>query len=198
MVLDGEPDFEVIGEAEDGAQAVQLSDELDPDVILMDVHMPGTDGIVATERICGERTCSRVIAITAFDVDDHAFGMLRAGASGFLLKDAGPDALCAAVRAVHAGDAVVSPRVTRRLIDRFVHRLPSPCAPGCHLGELTSREAEILGAIGEGLNNTELAERFTLSESTVKTHVGRILKKLHLRDRVQAVLYACRTSHKDR
>lgn len=192
LVVEAEADMLVVAEAEDGRGAVRLTGETLPDVVLMDLRMPGLDGIQATRRIVADHPDSRVIALTTFDVDDYAFAALRAGASGFLLKDAGPEQLCAAIRAVHAGEAVISPRVTRRMLDRFASRIPTPGAVQGSAESLTPREAEILGAIGEGLNNTELAERFTLSESTVKTHVGRILKKLHLRDRVQAVLFANR------
>ena len=192
LVVEAEPDMLVVAEAEDGRGAVRLTGETLPHVVLMDLRMPGLDGIQATKRIVADHPDSRVIALTTFDVDDYAFAALRAGASGFLLKDAGPEQLCAAIRAVHAGEAVISPRVTRRMLDRFASRIPIPGAVRGGAESLTPREAEILGAIGEGLNNAELAERFTLSESTVKTHVGRILKKLHLRDRVQAVLFANR------
>ena len=194
LVLDDEDDLTVVGEAGDGAEALRQIAALDPDVVLMDVRMPGTNGIEATERIAaGSR--SRVLILTTFDLDEYAFAALRAGASGFLLKDARPAELTAAIRAVATGDAVVSPRVTRRMLELFAEELPSESAAPARRGdarldELTHREREVLLAVAEGLSNAEVAERLFLSEATVKTHVGRILAKLGVRDRVQAVVLA--------
>ncbi|MGO4299986.1 response regulator [Leifsonia sp. RAF41] len=194
MVLEAEPDLVVVGEAADGAEAVRLSALLRPDVVLMDVRMPVLDGIEATRRIVEADQDARIIVLTTFDLDEYAFGGLRAGASGFLLKDARPDELIAAVRAVSAGDAAVSGRVTRAMLELFADRLPTgPAAGGAGddpAAVLTPREREILVAMGEGLSNGEIGARFYLSESTVKTHVGRVLSKLHLRDRVHAVIFA--------
>jgi DNA-binding NarL/FixJ family response regulator len=194
MVLAGEDDIEVVGEAADGATAVDRASALGPDVILMDVRMPGLDGIEATRRIVTERPDARVIILTTFDLDEYAFGGLNAGASGFLLKDAPPAELLAAVRAVATGEAIVSPRITRRMLDLYGGRLPVAGLDGSssRLAALTEREREVLVAVGEGLSNPEIAGRLFLSESTVKTHVGRILFKLDLRDRVQAVILAHR------
>ena len=194
MVLEAEQDLVVVGEAADGAQAVRLADELKPAVVLMDVRMPALDGIEATRRIVDANPAARIIILTTFDLDEYAFGGLRAGASGFLLKDARPEELTAAVRAVAAGDAVVSGRVTRAMLELFADRLPTG-GPGTRPGHdpaaaLTPREREILVAMGEGLSNGEIGARFYLTESTVKTHVGRVLAKLHLRDRVHAVIFA--------
>lgn len=195
MVLDAETDLTVVGEAGDGAEAIRLAQNLAPDVILMDVRMPGVDGIEATRRITEVQSASRIIILTTFDLDEYAFGGLRAGASGFLLKNAEPSELVAAIRTVAGGEASVSPRVTRRMLDLFGAQLPCPAtdaapAPADRLLVLTEREREVFLAIAEGLSNPELAARFHLSESTVKTHVGRILFKLDLRDRVQAVILA--------
>jgi DNA-binding NarL/FixJ family response regulator len=194
MVLEAEQDLTVVGEAADGAQAVRLANELRPDVVLMDVRMPALDGIDATRRIVDANPAARIIILTTFDLDEYAFGGLRAGASGFLLKDARPEELTAAVRAVAAGDAAVSGRVTRAMLELFADRLPTG-GPGTVPGSdpaaaLTPREREILVAMGEGLSNGEIGARFYLTESTVKTHVGRVLAKLHLRDRVHAVIFA--------
>jgi DNA-binding NarL/FixJ family response regulator len=192
MVLEAEDDFTVIGEASDGAQAIALAATMHPDVILMDVRMPGLDGIEATRQIMAAQPETRIIILTTFDLDEYAFGGLRAGASGFLLKNAEPGELIAAIRTVVSGEACVSPRVTRRLLDLFGTRLPGFDIDGqaARLAALTERETEVFLAIAEGLSNTELAERFFLSESTVKTHVGRVLHKLGRRDRVQAVILA--------
>ena len=195
MVLDAENDLTVVGEASDGAEAIQAAQTLDPDVILMDVRMPGMDGIEATRHIAASPSVARIIILTTFDLDEYAFAGLRAGASGFLLKNAEPSELVAAIRTVAAGDASVSPRVTRRMLELFGAQLPgaatdsAPARPD-RLAALTDREREVFLAIAEGLSNPELASRFFLSESTVKTHVGRILFKLDLRDRVQAVILA--------
>ena len=196
LVLGAEDDLEVVGEAGDGAAALSMARALQPDVILMDVRMPGVDGIQATERVLTELPSTRVIILTTFDLDEYAFAALRAGASGFLLKDARPAELVAAIRAVATGDAVVSPRVTRRMLELFAPRLPdAETAPQVdeRLAVLTPREHEIFAALGAGLSNAEIAERFVLSEATVKTHVGRVLGKLGLRDRVQAVVLAYET-----
>nr|WP_022881018.1 response regulator transcription factor [Gryllotalpicola ginsengisoli] len=189
MVLDAHPDLEVIGEASDGAEAIELARRTRPDVVLMDVRMPNVDGIAATSAILAELPATRVLVLTTFDLDEYAFGALRAGASGFLLKDARPEDLLGAIRAVAAGDAVVAPRVTRRLLELFGHELPEGRRADPAEG-LTPREREILVAIGRGLSNPEIAAELFLTESTVKTHVGRVLAKLGLRDRVHAVIYA--------
>jgi len=190
MVLDAEPDLTVVGEASDGREAVQRAAELRPDIVLMDVRMPGMDGLAATREIVAARPESRVIVLTTFDLDEYAFGGLRAGASGFLLKDARPAELLGAIRSVAAGDAVVSPRVTKRMLELFGTSLPASAGSQDATAPLTPREREILLAIAEGLSNGEIAERFFLTESTVKTHVGRVLFKLGLRDRIHAVIFA--------
>lgn len=196
MVLDAQPDMTPVGEAGDGAQAVRQVRALRPDVVLMDVRMPGMDGIEATTRIVESCPRSRVLILTTFDLDAYAFAGLKAGASGFLLKNALPEELLAAIRAVAAGDAVVAPRITRRLLERFAHQLPSADDRTGHpsgddrLARLTAREREVLVEVGRGLSNTEIAGTLHLAEATVKTHLSRILVKLELRDRVQAVVYA--------
>jgi len=195
MLLEAEPGIRVVGEAASGDEALRLARELRPRVVLMDVRMPGLDGIAATRQLLELSPESRVIILTTFDLDEYAFGGLRAGASGFLVKDTRPQELLAAVRAVADGEAAISGRVTRRMLELFGDRLPEPAQPAepardDPLGSLTPRELEILTAIGEGLSNGELAERFVVAESTVKTHVGRVLQKLELRDRVQAVILA--------
>lgn len=200
MVLEADPGFEVVGEAGDGHEALAAVDRLKPDVVLMDVRMPGMDGIEATRRVVEAHPQSRIIILTTFDLDEYAFAGLNAGASGFLLKDAQPTELATAIRAVASGDAAVSPRVTRKLLELFGPQLPAgapggaaadtAAAPDQRFASLTERERDVLVAMAEGLTNTEIAARFFLSESTVKTHVGRVLLKLELRDRVQAVIYA--------
>lgn len=198
LILEGEDDLAVLGEASDGAEGVALAATLKPDVVLMDVRMPTMDGIEATGRIVREHPEAKVIILTTFDLDEYAFAGLQAGASAFLLKDVAPEELVNAVRLVASGDAVVAPRVTARLLETYVRaggaNRPAP-APERDplLGDLTPRELEVLGAMAEGLSNAEIAHRFFLSEATVKTHVRRILTKLHLRDRVQAVVYAYET-----
>jgi DNA-binding NarL/FixJ family response regulator len=190
MILDAEPDLEVVGEAADGVEALEAFGRLDPDVVLMDVRMPHLDGIEATARLTADAPKARVLMLTTFDLDEHVYAALRAGASGFLLKDTPPDELAHAVRVVAGGDALLAPSVTRRLIEEFAqHRDPTPTPPP-GLDELTEREAEVLGLVAQGLANAEIAARLFVSEATVKTHVGRVLMKLHLRDRVQAVVLA--------
>jgi DNA-binding NarL/FixJ family response regulator len=195
LVLEAQDDMRVVGEAGDGAAAVRLAADKHPDVVLMDVRMPGVDGIEATRRIAATASATRVLILTTFDLDEYAYAGLRAGASGFLLKDVPPPDLLSAIRAVASGDAVVAPSVTRRLIDTFLPHLPDLAgASGARVppevDALTSREREILTEVASGLSNAEIAGRLVLSEATVKTHVGRMLNKLHLRDRVQAVVYA--------
>jgi DNA-binding NarL/FixJ family response regulator len=193
MVLDAEPDLVVVGEAGDGAAAVELARSTPIDVMLMDVRMPGVDGIAATAEVTAGPASPRVIVLTTFDLDEYAFAAIRAGASGFLLKDARPQELTSAIRTVHAGEAALAPRVTRRMIELFAAGLPPAGAADARAAlfeRLSPREREILVAIAEGLNNSELASRFFLSESTVKTHVGRILQKLDARDRVHLVILA--------
>ncbi|WP_435748511.1 response regulator [Microbacterium sp. PMB16] len=191
MVLDAEDDIQVVGEAVTGAEAVHVAGQLTPDVILMDIRMPEMDGIEATRRIVRETPASRVLVLTTFDLDEYAFGSLRAGASGFLLKNTPPAQLMDAIRSIAAGDALVSPRVTRSMLDLFASRLPRQAASDeSRLGALTERERDVFLAIAKGLNNAEIGEKLFVSESTVKTHVGRVLAKLDLRDRVQAVILA--------
>jgi DNA-binding NarL/FixJ family response regulator len=198
LVLESQPDLTVVGEAADGAAALARTAELDPDVVLMDVRMPGVDGITATREIVRGSPRSRVLILTTFDVDEYAFPGLKAGASGFLLKNVPPDDLLTAIRAVARGDAVVAPTVTRRLLDTVADRLPDPAPDGGPptargLHRLTERELEVLEKVAAGLSNAEIAAELVLSEATVKTHVGRILGKLELRDRVQAVVLAYET-----
>ncbi|MEU4550188.1 response regulator transcription factor [Nonomuraea dietziae] len=195
MVLDAQEDMEAVGEAGEGAEAVRLARRLRPDVVLMDVRMPGLDGIEATRRIVRDRGQARVLILTTFDLDEYAFAGLRAGASGFLLKNTMPEELLAAIRKVAAGDAVVSPRITRRLLETFAHQLPTGAAGASaeRLRLLTQREREVLVEVARGLSNVEIAEALQVAEATVKTHLGRILTKLELRDRVQAVVFAYET-----
>ncbi|TRW43246.1 response regulator [Georgenia yuyongxinii] len=200
MVLEAEDGLEVVGEAADGASAVQMAGALRPDVVLMDVRMPGMNGLEATEQIVRAHPDSRVLILTTFDVDEYAFDGLRAGASGFLLKDTRPADLVQAIRTVASGDAVVSPRVTRRMLELFGSHLPTgaagqgaPGGPDPRLARLTARELEVLTLVAEGLSNAEIAGRLFVSETTVKTHVGNVLGKLDLRDRVQAVVLAYET-----
>ncbi|MCF6523660.1 response regulator transcription factor [Streptomyces sp. JJ36] len=200
MVLTAQPDMEVVAEASDGAEALEVLRSTAVDVVLMDVRMPRVDGVEATRRICeggeGGPGGPKVLILTTFDLDEYAFTALKAGAGGFLLKDVPPGELLSAIRAVHSGDAVVAPSTTRRLIDRFSTLLPAggqeTAATGL-LGRLTEREREVLVLIAQGLSNGEIAGHLVLSEATVKTHVGRILTKLELRDRVQAVVLAYET-----
>ncbi|NUP52177.1 MAG: response regulator transcription factor [Catenulispora sp.] len=192
MVLEAQPDVAVVGEAGTGAEGVSRAAELRPDVVLMDVRMPGVDGIEATARITAAGLPSRVLILTTFDLDEYAFAALRAGAAGFLLKNAHPADLIAGIRTVAAGDGVVAPRVTRQLIEAFVRQAPAACdaRSDARLDRLTDREREVLVEIARGQSNAEIADTLHLSEATVKTHVSRILPKLELRDRVQAVVYA--------
>ncbi|MFJ5059411.1 response regulator [Streptomyces nigra] len=198
MLLESQDDMTVLGEAANGSEAVRMTAELSPDVVLMDVRMPGLDGIEATRRITAAGDRTRVLILTTFDLDEYAYAGLRAGASGFLVKDAQPEELLAGIRAVATGDAVVAPSVTRRLLDAYVHHLPSgaperaPVVTGedPRLSALTEREREILTVVGQGWTNNEIATRLHLAESTVKTHVGRILAKTNSRDRIQAVILA--------
>jgi DNA-binding NarL/FixJ family response regulator len=196
MILEAEADLEIVGEAADGNDAVRLVDLYAPDVVLMDVRMPAMDGIEATRHIVGMGALTRVLILTTFDLDEYAFSALRAGASGFLLKDVPPTELIAAIRTVARGDAVVSPRITKRLLDEYAHHLPDlgsaegPEVSHPALGDLTEREREVLLAVADGLSNAEIAQRLFVSEATVKSHVGRLLAKLGLRDRVQAVVFA--------
>jgi DNA-binding NarL/FixJ family response regulator len=197
MMLDAQPDMSVTGEAADGLDAVALAARGAADVMVMDVRMPRLDGVAAVRRICAAGERPKVLMLTTFDLDEYAFAALKAGASGFLLKDVPPQELLFAIRAVHCGDSVVAPSTTRRLIDRFAPLLPAgteraaPAAAG--LAELTDREREVLVQVAAGLSNAEIATRLFVSEATVKTHVGRILAKLGLRDRVQAVVLAYET-----
>ncbi|HEY3868858.1 MAG TPA: response regulator transcription factor [Actinocrinis sp.] len=217
MILDAQQDMTVVGEAGDGLSALELLSRITADVVLMDVRMPALDGVETTRRLLDGRplepapaqddpSCPiapagpKVLILTTFDLDEYAFAAIKAGASGFMLKDAPPTELLSAIRAVHSGDAVVAPSTTRRLLDRFAPMLPdgpgtqapgaaSQAAAAC----LTDREREVLGLVAQGMSNTEIAARLVLSEATVKTHVGRILMKLELRDRVQAVVFAYET-----
>ncbi|HET9348029.1 MAG TPA: response regulator transcription factor [Arthrobacter sp.] len=213
LILEGEDDLGIVGEASDGADAIRQVRELTPDVVLMDVRMPVLDGIEATRAITKAGATARIIILTTFDLDEYAFAGLQAGASAFLLKDVAPAELISAVRVVASGDAVVAPRITRRLLETYVRGNGNGPAGGGAPGQeasggtpagvrpardplledLTPRETEMLGAMAEGLSNAEIAHRYFLSEATVKTHVRRILTKLHLRDRVQAVVYAYET-----
>lgn len=193
-LLDTQPDFTVLGTASDGAEAVQMSRELRPDVVLMDVRMPGTDGIEATRQLTGRADSPRIIILTTFDLDEYVYDALRAGASGFLLKDVTAERLFDAVRVVAAGEALLAPAVTRRLISEFAKLRPKATgrseSQATALGELTPRETEVLRLLAEGLSNPEIAARLIVTEETVKTHVSRVLHKLGLRHRTQAVVLA--------
>ena len=193
MVVDAQPDMRVVGEAGDGGEALAALAATTADVVLMDVRMPRLDGVEATRRVVARGLSPRVIVLTTFDLDEYAFAALRAGASGFLLKDARPDDLLAAIRTVHRGDAVIAPSTTRRLIDRVAGHLPVPTPDPSPLDQLTDRERQVLLEIARGASNAEIARRLYLSETTVKTHVGHILSKLGLRDRIQAVILAYET-----
>jgi DNA-binding NarL/FixJ family response regulator len=190
MVLDAQDDMTVVGEAGDGAEALRLLRTVEADVVVMDIRMPVMDGVQATRHISGAGPTPRVLALTTFDTDEDAFAALQAGASGFLLKNVAPQELLTAIRVVASGDSVVAPRITRRLLDRFAPQLV-PAAPRLRpLAELTEREREVLLLVSQGLSNAEIAGKLHLAEATVKTHVGRTLAKLGLRDRVQAVVLA--------
>ncbi|MFF4729028.1 response regulator [Streptomyces mirabilis] len=191
LILEAEPDIVVVGEASDGVAAVESAEALTPDVVLMDIRMPHMDGVEATRRIVGAGSPSRIVILTTFDLDAHVVDALRAGASGFLVKDGPADSLVGAIRTVAGGEAVLSPRVTHRLLDRFAH-LAAPATPAVptRLDALTGRELDVLRALTRGLSNAEIALELGVGETTVKTHVAHILEKYQLRDRVQAVILA--------
>jgi DNA-binding NarL/FixJ family response regulator len=189
LILEAEPDLTVVGESGDGLAAVEDTRSLQPDVVLMDIRMPRLDGVEATRRILQTQSATRVIILTTFDLDEHVLDALRAGASGFLVKDGPADSLVGAIRTVASGEAVISPRVTRRLLERFA-ALPEPVAAPPGLNALTEREMDVFRALSRGLSNAEIAAELFVSEATVKTHVAHILDKYHLRDRVQAVILA--------
>ncbi len=198
MLIDSQPDLGVVGEAGDGQEAVAAltRDGTEADVVLMDVRMPRMDGVEATGLIAGRHDAPRVIVLTTFDLDEYAFAAIRAGAAAFLLKDARPEDLLTAIRTVHAGDSVVAPSTTRRLLEHFAAAAPATTAPAAaqqRLAVLTEREREVLTLVGRGLSNTEIAETFVVAEATVKTHVGRLLAKTGSRDRVQLVVLAYET-----
>ncbi|SBT41910.1 response regulator [Micromonospora narathiwatensis] len=194
MVLGTEDDLDIVAEAGDGLEAVELSRRLLPDVVLMDIRMPRMDGVAATRAIVDARLPVRVLILTTFDLDEYVVGALRAGASGFLAKDVPAEDLVTAIRTVAAGEAVVAPRILRRLLDRFADVLPDPAAtPPRALSALTEREREVLVQVARGLSNAEIARALSVSETTIKTHVGHVLTKLGLRDRVQAVVLAYET-----
>ncbi len=189
MILEAEPDVTVVGEAADGLEAIAAVQRLRPDVVLMDVRMPNLDGIAATRRILAGDSGARVLMLTTFDLDEYVYEALRAGASGFLLKDVPPERLIAGIRAVAQGESLLAPSVTRRLIEAYVQRQPARSLPRGY-EELTAREREVLTLMARGLANAEIAAALVVSETTVKTHVARVLDKLDLRDRVQAVVFA--------
>ena len=196
MVLEEEPGIVVVGEASDGVAALDLVTRRRPQVVVMDVRMPRMDGIEATRAIIQSEPRTRILILTTFDIDEYAFNALRLGASGFILKDVPPAEFVSAIRSVADGDAVIAPTVTRRLLDQFAHKIPDPQhadAPHPELDELTAREREILIEVAQGFTNAEVAQRLFVAEATVKTHFGRVLTKLGLRDRVQAVIYAYTT-----
>jgi len=195
MLIDSQPDLSVVGEAGDGQEAVAALGRTEADVVLMDVRMPRMDGVEATELIAGRQGAPRVIVLTTFDLDEYAFAAIRAGAAAFLLKDARPEDLLTAIRTVHAGDSVVAPSTTRRLLEHFAATAPATAGPAIEgrLEALTEREREVLTLVGRGLSNTEIAETFVVAEATVKTHVGRLLAKTGSRDRVQLVVLAYET-----
>ena len=191
LILDAETDLEVVGEAQDGYEAVAAAQRLLPDIVLMDVRMPGLDGIEATRRLVDGECSAKILMLTTFDMDEYVYESLRAGASGFLLKDVPPEQLVTGIRAVASGEALLAPSVTRRMIEEFVRRPPNAARPAPReLEQLTSREREVLVLMARGLSNAELAKEFVVSEATIKTHVAHVLAKLGLRDRVQAVVFA--------
>jgi DNA-binding NarL/FixJ family response regulator len=193
-ILESEPDTNVLGEATDGEDAVAESERLHPDVVLMDIRMPVLDGIEATRRIVARQPATRVLVLTTFGLDGYVYDALRAGASGFMLKDAPPEEIAAAVRIVASGEALLAPAVTRAVIDEFARSSPaSPAEPPAAVTQLTPREREVLDLLARGLSNPEICDRLVITEATTKTHVARILQKLALRDRVQAVIYAYET-----
>lgn len=193
-ILDAEPEMTVVGEAADGQQAIAEARRLRPDVVLMDIRMPVLDGIEATRRIVRDLPTTRVLILTTFGLDNYVYDALRAGASGFMLKDAPPEEIAAAIRIVASGEALLAPAVTRSVIEEFARNAPAPTpTPIPALAELTPREQEVLDLLARGLSNPEISERLVISEATTKTHVARILQKLDLRDRVQAVIYAYET-----
>ncbi len=192
-ILEGQDDLDVVGEADDGATAVALARELRPDVVLMDIRMPGLDGIEATRRLLRDNDAPRILMLTTFDLDEYLYEAMKAGASGFLLKDVPRDQLIDAVRTIAMGDALLAPALVRRLIEDFVNRPAPGTHPPAELDELTEREREVLALIARGLSNAEIAARLFLSEATVRTHVTHILAKLGLRDRIQAVVLAYET-----
>ncbi|MGK5681437.1 response regulator [Actinoplanes sp. URMC 104] len=193
LLLNLQPDMEVVGEAADGRQALAVVRATRPDVVLMDIRMPVLDGLEATRRLVGARSPARVLMLTTFDLDEYVYEAMRAGASGFLLKDVGHELLFAGVRTVAAGDALVAPTVTRRLIEQFVRRPPAGAGPPAEFARLTARELEVLRLLARGLTNAEIAGELTVADQTVKTHVAHLLAKLGLRDRVQAVVLAYET-----
>ncbi|MER6974723.1 response regulator transcription factor [Nocardioides sp. NPDC000445] len=195
MLIDSQPDLSVVGEAGDGQEAVAALGRTEADVVLMDVRMPRMDGVEATGLVAGRQGAPRVIVLTTFDLDEYAFAAIRAGAAAFLLKDARPEDLLTAIRTVHAGDSVVAPSTTRRLLEHFAASAPATAGPSVEgrLEALTEREREVLTLVGRGLSNTEIAETFVVAEATVKTHVGRLLAKTGSRDRVQLVVLAYET-----
>lgn len=190
LILELEQDIDVVGEATDGAEALRLTRELEPDVVVLDIRMPELDGIEVTRRLQTAGSQARVLILTTFDLNEYVYEAMRAGASGFLLKDVPGDQFVAAIHTVAAGDALLAPTLTRRLIEHFVRRPPPDAAAPRGLDDLTEREREVLSLLARGLSNTEIATALFLGEATIKTHVGRILQKLALRDRVQAVVYA--------
>jgi len=190
MILESRDDLEVVGEASDGEQAIRLAEQTRPDVVLMDVRMPGLDGVAATARLTAAALPPKVIILTTYDLEEPLYAALRAGASGFLLKDVRPADLVEAIRVVAGGDALLAPTATRRLLDRFLVTDVTPAAPTGSLDRLTEREREVLTLMARGASNAEIADRLVVSETTVKTHVSAVLRKLEVRDRVQAVVLA--------
>jgi len=190
LIIEGRPDLEIVGEAEDGMQAVALVQELDPDVILLDIRMPNLDGIEATKRIVASASRTRVLVLTTFDLDEYVYGAVRAGASGFLLKDVRPAELIDAIRVIASGNALLGPTAIERLLTRFSPPTNPPAKETAAVASLTGREAEILKLLASGLSNAEIAARLVVSETTVKSHVSNVLRKLSVRDRVQAVITA--------